>query len=65
MKTKELTFAYSYTVQIHNNDYVKVAFDKRVELESSDDEDEARELLAADVIDFVHTKMTETLEKLR
>lgn len=65
MKVTKIAFGYSYTVQIRDNDYVKVSHDAEAELLPGETVEKEREGLAQSVVDFVSEKMTELLSVLR
>jgi len=67
METKELTFEFGYTkaIPVPGSDYsnfIKASYRKVVELGPFEKEDEAREKLSDDVIDFVIKKIIEVEE---
>ena len=64
MKTKELIFGFGCTLPVDDRKYIKAFYQKGVDLEPQDKEEEAREELVQEVVDFVAEKLVELKEGL-
>ncbi len=65
MNVKEITFGFGYTMKMDDGGYVKSSYSSMRTLEPGEVEEEIREELAEDVIQFVVDKITGFIEELK
>ena len=62
MKTKEITFEFTWTYPVAQYEVIKTTYAKTVMLEPGDDEEEVRTQVADEVIEYVQDKTMEVYE---